>query len=80
MLNGRPVEEKYVNSAKGVTGHGGQRLVERNQMYENSGTGLQKIANERMLNDRGRKVVRERLGGNGGPVNAQDHYRNMQQN
>jgi hypothetical protein len=54
----------------------GQRLVERQQMYENTGTGLQKIANERMLNDRGRKVVRERQGDN---VNSFDHYRNMRQ-
>lgn len=79
MLNGRPVEEKYATKAKGAIGHGGNRIVERHQMYENSGTGLQKIANERMLNDQGRKVVRERLGGDGGPVNSYDHYRNLRQ-
>jgi hypothetical protein len=48
-------------------------------MYENTGTGLQKIANERMLNERGRKIVRERLGPDGGPVNSYEHYRNMRQ-
>ena len=47
-------------------------------MYANSGTGLQKMAHERMLNDKGRKVVRERLGGSGGPMNSQDLYKNMQ--
>lgn len=29
MQNGRAVEEKYATKAKGVVGHGGQRLVER---------------------------------------------------
>jgi hypothetical protein len=31
-------------------------------MYDNSGTGLQKASHERMLNDKGRKVVKERMG------------------
>jgi len=31
-------------------------------MYDNTGTGLQKASHERMLNDKGRKVVKERLG------------------
>ena len=77
MLNGRPVEEKYATKAKGAMGYGGNRIVERHQMYENTGTGLQKIANERMLNDQGRKVVRERIGTDG--VNSYDHYRNLRQ-
>lgn len=46
-------------------------------MYENTGTQLQKIAQERMINNKGRKVVRERLGGEGGPINSYNHFRNM---
>jgi hypothetical protein len=37
------------------------------------------MGHERMLNDRGRKLVRERLGGEGGPVNSIDHFRNLRQ-
>lgn len=79
MHNGRAIEEKYATKANGAIGTDGKRLVERHQMYENTGTGLQKVANERMLNDRGRKVVKERLGGTGGPTNNFDHYRNIRQ-
>ena len=43
-------------------------------MYDNSGTGLQKASHERMLNDKGRKIVKERLGNQ---MNSYDHYKNM---
>jgi len=79
MHNGKAIEEKYETKAKGAIGPDGKRIVERQQMYANSGTGLHKVANERMLNDKGHKVVRERLGGAEGPVNSFDHYRNMRE-
>ena len=44
-------------------------------MYENKTAGLQKAAHERMLNNKGRKVVKENYQGN---VRNQDHYRGMQ--
>ena len=43
-------------------------------MYENTGSGLQKISDERMLNGRGRKVVHERLGND---TNSYDHFKKM---
>ena len=36
------------------------------------------MAHERMLNDKGRKVVRERIGGAGGPSQSNDLFRNVQ--
>lgn len=45
-------------------------------MYSNSGTGLQKASHERMLNDQGRKVVKEKLGNQ---TNSYDHYKNMRE-
>jgi len=45
-------------------------------MYDNTGTGLQKASHERMLNNQGRKMVRERVGDQ---VNSYDHYKNMRE-
>ena len=45
-------------------------------MYDNTGTGMQKASHERMLNDNGRKVVKERLGNQ---MNSHDHYKNMRE-
>jgi hypothetical protein len=46
-------------------------------MYENTGTGFKKVGHERMLNDKGRKVVRENLGGSQGAHNSYDYYKGM---
>jgi hypothetical protein len=54
------VQERYQNKVAGAIG-GGNRVVERQQMYDHSGTGLQKASHERMLNDQGRKIVKERM-------------------
>lgn len=45
-------------------------------MYDNQATGLQKASHERMLNDKGRKVVKEKIGDQ---LNSHDHYRNMRE-
>ena len=46
-------------------------------MYENSGNGHQKMAEERMLNNQGRKIVHERIGGRGGPTQSNDVYKGI---
>ena len=46
-------------------------------MFEDKQAGVQKAAHERMLNDRGRKVIKERMGQNG---RAFDQYKNMNSN
>ena len=38
-------------------------MTERTQMYEDSATGHKKMSHERKLNDKGRKVVQEKVGG-----------------
>lgn len=73
--NGRPIQEKYQNKVAGAIGNG-NKVIERQQLYDNSATGLQKASHERMLNDKGRKVVRERIGDQ---MNSHDHYRNMRE-
>lgn len=72
--DGRPISEKYQTKAQGAFGSDGNRIAERQQMYENSGTGLQKASHERVFNDKGRKIVKERLGDQ---MNSYDHYKNM---
>ena len=46
-------------------------------MYGNTATGMEKASHERMLNDKGRKIVKERLGG--GQMNSYDHFKNMRE-
>ena len=77
--NGRPVQEKYQTKATGAFGQG-NRVTERHQMYENSGSQHQKMAHERMINNQGRKVVHERLGGAGGEERSQNLFRNIAEN
>ena len=66
-------DEVYQTKAHGAIG-GGNRLVERQQMYENKSQGLQKAAHERMLNNQGRKIIREKVKGN---VRNFDNYKGM---
>ena len=54
----------------------GNKVIERQQMYNNTGTGLQKASHERMLNDKGRKIVKEKIGDQ---MNSYDHYKNMRE-
>ena len=71
--DGKPVKETYKTRAHGATGKG-NKVVDRQQMYEHTGTGLQKASHERMLNDKGRKVIKERIGNN---INKYDHFKGM---
>ncbi|CDW71639.1 UNKNOWN [Stylonychia lemnae] len=71
--NGRPIQEKYQNRVAGALGNG-NRIIERQQMYDNGGTGLQKISHERMLNDQGRKIVKERVNDQ---MNSYDYFKNI---
>ena len=44
-------------------------------MYENTEYGVKKASHERMLNDRGRKVIKEQVGNS--QFNSYDHFKNM---
>lgn len=47
-------------------------------MYENSATGMKKASHERMLNNQGRKIIKERVGDSN--FNSYDHFKNMTSN
>lgn len=52
---------------------GGQTISQKQQAYRNT-DGLNRIAEERMLNDRGRKIVREKRGND---IEETMHYYNI---
>ena len=43
-------------------------------MYENRGAGIQKMSHERMLNDQGRKIIKQKIGNDYG---SYDHFKNV---
>jgi hypothetical protein len=51
----------------------GNTISQKQQAYRNT-NGVNQIAEERMLNDRGRKIVREKRGGN---IEETNHYYNI---
>lgn len=75
--DGRPVNESYQSKAQGVYGRGSKpEIVERKQMYQNTGTGLEKAAHERMYQGKGRKVVYENDRASGSS-NSYNYYKNI---
>lgn len=74
--DGRPIKEIFQTNTKGAIGPDGKKITERHQMYENTGTGHQKMAHERMLDGQGRKVVKQRIGNE---QRQEDLYRNMRE-
>ena len=59
--DGKPVRETYKTDAQGSYG-GGNKITERHQLYENTANGYKKKAHERMINDKGRKQITEKVG------------------
>jgi len=75
--DGRPVNESYQTNTHGV--YGGRKkpeILERKQAYQNSGTGYQKAAHERMYQGKGRKVIYEK-DRNSGSQNSHNIYRGV---
>jgi len=73
--NGDKQTEKYFSNNYAMRGDDGTTVSERQQAYANSLTKQQKIAEERMINNRGKKLIQERVVG--GPTNKTNHYLNM---
>ncbi|EER15998.1 Myeloid leukemia factor, putative [Perkinsus marinus ATCC 50983] len=69
--DGKEVTEQYQSS---TVGDAERRLREQQEMYTNSGTGLDKMALERTMGEQGRRVVRSR-NRNTGDQNTQDMFR-----
>ena len=57
---GQPKEECYQSQAIKQFGEGGHSISEQQEAYKNSMTGVQKAAHQRLLDDRGTKLIKER--------------------
>ena len=79
--DGRPVQESYQTKARGVYGGRSSKpeIVERKQMYSNTGTGYEKAAHERMYQGKGRKIVMERDRNQSNAMNSYNYYKNMRE-
>ena len=57
---GQPKEESYQSQAIKQFGEGGHSISERQEAYKNSMTGVQKAAHQRLLDDKGTKLIKQR--------------------
>ena len=57
--SGQPVKESYQSRAIRQYGDDGHRISEKQEAYKNS-NGIQKAAHQRMLDDRGAKLIKQR--------------------
>mmetsp|Transcript_45863 Transcript_45863/g.52889 ORF Transcript_45863/g.52889 Transcript_45863/m.52889 type:complete len:234 (-) Transcript_45863:998-1699(-) len=73
---GNPHVERYQSQVVGGSDRSGIKMSERQQAYQNSLTGLEKVSHERTLNDKGRKVVKGRMRGSGEQY-SHDIFKNM---
>jgi len=76
--NGNKYTENYFSNNFAMRGDDGTTMSERQQAYQNSLNKQEKIAEERMLNNKGKKLVQERI--RGGPVNKTQHFYNLDEN
>ena len=60
LSGGQPKEESYQSQAIKQFGEGGHSISERQEAYKNSMTGIQKAAHQRLLDDRGTKLIKQR--------------------
>ena len=60
LSSGQPKEESYQSQAIKQFGEGGHSISERQEAYKNSMTGVQKAAHQRLLDDRGTKLIKQR--------------------
>jgi hypothetical protein len=70
--DGKMQKESYYENSAGQN-RNGQTISQKQQAYKNS-DGLKRIAEERMLNDKGHKIVKEKRGDQ---VEQTNHYYNL---
>ena len=75
--DGKTEVERYENKVAKAIG-GKHTVVEKQQLYQNSATGLEKAGHERMLDGIGRKVVHEKLHGTD-QERYIDYYKNLEE-
>jgi len=61
--SGNTYHEKYFSHNYAMKGAGGTTIVERQEGYHNSGNNLQRIAEERRINSKAKKITQERIKG-----------------
>ena len=76
---GQPHEESYQSQAIKQFGEGGHNISERQEAYKNSYTGVQKAAHQRLLDDRGTKLIKQR-NVNTGEQSQHNIYKGIQEN
>jgi hypothetical protein len=57
---GQPETESYKSQSIRQTDKDGRRIQETQQAYQNTASGLEKASHERLLDDKGHKVVKQR--------------------
>jgi hypothetical protein len=65
---GQPHKETYQTQSIKQIDREGKSIQEKQQAYQNSRTGVQKAAHERLLNEKGHKIVKARN------TNTQEEY------
>lgn len=60
--DGKPVTKKYFGNKVNAVGPDGKRMGEMQELYHDTGAGKKVIAQERTLNNNGRRVVKRKLG------------------
>ena len=76
---GQPHEESYQSQSIKQFGEGGHNISERQEAYKNSRTGMQKAAHQRLLDDRGTKLIKQR-NVNTGEQSQHNIYKGLQEN
>jgi len=77
--SGQPREESYQSQAIRQFGEGGHSISEQQEAYKNSMTGVQKAAHQRLLDDRGTKLIKQR-NINTGEQSEHNIYKGLQEN
>lgn len=70
--DGKVITENYYENNAGQN-KGGKTISQKQQAYRNN-LGVNRIAEERMLDNKGRKIVREKRGNN---IEETNHYYNI---
>ncbi|CAD8142706.1 unnamed protein product [Paramecium pentaurelia] len=74
--DGKIIQEKYFDNNAVARGANGHTISERQQGYKNS-DGIDRFAHERMMNDKGRKHIRER--DKTGQITTTNNYMNIEE-
>ena len=69
--------ERYEDKTAKVIG-GNHKVMERQQLYQNTATGYEKAGHERMLDGQGRKLVHENIR-EAGQERYVDYYKNLEE-